>query len=115
MLGTFVLSAGYHDAYFTKAQKIRRIIKDKTNDIFNEYDFIISPTTPHTAFDIGNKYSDPTQMYLEDIFTVHANLAGNPAISIPTQDPLLKMPFGMQVMANHFKEQDLLDFCSTNF
>ena len=115
MLGTFVLSAGYHEAYFTKAQKIRRIIQDKTNSIFKEHDFIISPTTPHTAFDIGKKYSDPTQMYLEDIFTVHANLAGNPAISIPIKDSSLKMPFGLQFMSNHFKEKDLLEFCSSNF
>ena len=115
MLGTFVLSVGYHEAYFTKAQKIRRIIQDKTNSIFKEHDFIISPTTPHTAFDIGKKYSDPTQMYLEDIFTVHANLAGNPAISIPIKDSSLKMPFGLQLMSNHFKEKDLLEFCSSNF
>ena len=84
MLGTFVLSAGYHDAYFTKAQKIRRIIKENVEEIFSNYDFILSPTTPHVAFPIGNEITDPTQMYLEDIYTVLANLTGNPAISVPS-------------------------------
>lgn len=110
MLGTFVLSAGYHDAYFTKAQKIRRLLKNKTNDIFSSFDFILSPTTPHTAFDIGKKYTDPTKMYLEDIFTVHANLTGNPAISIPVEQHSSKMPFGIQLMSDNFKEHELLMF-----
>ncbi len=112
MLGTFVLSAGYHDAYFTKAQKIRRIIQDKTNEMFGSYDFVISPTTPHTPFDIGTKHIDPTVMYLEDIFTVQANLAGNPAISIPLGTHSNTMPVGLHVMADHFKETDLLTFSS---
>ena len=113
MLGTFVLSAGYHDAFFTKAQKIRRLIKQKTDELFLNYDFVISPTTPHTAFDIGEKYKDPTVMYLEDIFTVQANLSGNPAISLPLANHSNGMPIGLHIMANHFKEAELLSFSST--
>ena len=110
MLGTFVLSSGYHDAYFTKAQKIRRLIQQKTNEMFKKYDFVISPTTPGTAFEIGQKYKDPTVMYLEDIFTVQANLAGNPAISLPLGKHTNGLPIGLHVMADHFKEGNLLAF-----
>ena len=110
MLGTFVLSAGYHDAYFTKAQKIRRLIKDKTNEMFDEYDFVVSPTTPHTPFEIGKKQTDPTVMYLEDIFTVQANLAGNPAISLPLGKHSNGLPIGLHLMADNFKEADLFAF-----
>ena len=110
MLGTFVLSAGYHEAYFTKAQKIRRLIKDKTNEMFEEYDFVISPTTPHTPFEIGKKQTDPTIMYLEDIFTVQANLAGNPAISLPLGIHSNGLPIGLHLMADNFKESDLFAF-----
>jgi len=110
MLGTFVLSAGYHEAYFTKAQKIRRLIQKKTNEMFEKYDFVISPTTPHTPFDIGKKHKDPTVMYLEDIFTVQANLAGNPAISLPLGKHSNGLPIGLHVMADNFKEADLLAF-----
>ena len=110
MLGTFVLSAGYHDAYFTKAQKIRRLIKDKTNEMFEEYDFVVSPTTPHTPFEIGNKQTDPTVMYLEDIFTVQANLAGNPAISLPLGKHSNGFPIGLHLMSDNFKEADLFAF-----
>ena len=110
MLGTFVLSSGYHDAYFTKAQKIRRLIQDKTNEMFENYDFVISPTTPTTPFEIGTKHTDPTIMYLEDIFTVQANLAGNPAISIPLGEHSNGLPVGLHLMADHFKEADLLAF-----
>ena len=110
MLGTFVLSSGYHDAYFTKAQKIRRLIQNATNKMFKEYDFIISPTTPHTAFDIGKKYTDPTQMYLEDIFTVQANLSGNPAITLPLAFHSNGLPMGLHLMSDHFNELELLSF-----
>ena len=110
MLGTFVLSAGYYDAYFTKAQKIRRLIKDKTNKMFAEYDFVVSPTTPHTPFEIGKKQTDPTVMYLEDIFTVQANLAGNPAISLPLGKHSNGLPIGLHLMADNFKEADLFAF-----
>jgi aspartyl-tRNA(Asn)/glutamyl-tRNA(Gln) amidotransferase subunit A len=110
MLGTFVLSAGYHDAYFTKAQKIRRLIKNKTNEMFDQYNFVISPTTPHTPFKIGQKHKDPTVMYLEDIFTVQANLAGNPAISLPLGKHSNGLPIGLHLMADSFKEADLISF-----
>ncbi len=110
MLGTFVLSSGYQEAYFTKAQKIRRLIKQKTDEIFKSYDFLISPTTPHTAFDLGQKHKDPTIMYLEDIFTVQANLTGNPAISLPLGSHSNGLPIGLQIMADNFKEKDLLAF-----
>ncbi len=112
MLGTFVLSAGYNDAYFTKAQKIRRLIQDRTNQMFKDYDFVISPTTPHTAFSIGEKHTDPTIMYLEDIFTVQANLSGNPAISLPLGNHSNNLPVGLQVMADHFEEGKLLAFAN---
>tara|TARA_B100001250_G_scaffold66268_1_gene52713 strand:+ start:9071 stop:10489 length:1419 start_codon:yes stop_codon:yes gene_type:complete len=110
MLGTFVLSSGYHDAYFTKAQKVRRIIQNETKEIFKKYDFIISPTTPHTAFNIGQKHKDPTVMYLEDIFTVQANLAGNPAISLPLGKHTNGLPIGVHIMADSFQEGKLLAF-----
>ena len=110
MLGTFVLSAGYQNAYFTKAQKIRRLIQEKTNEMFKNYDFVISPTTPHTPFDIGKTQTDPTIMYLEDIFTAQANLSGNPAISIPLGKHSNNLPIGLHLMADHFKEADLLAF-----
>jgi len=115
MLGTFVLSSGYYDAYYTKAQKIRRIVQSKTLDILKEYDFIVGPTTPSTAFKLGAKSSqDPTQMYLADIFTVHANLAGLPAISLPLfNHSKNNMPFGFQLMGNAFAEKEMFNFCAS--
>ena len=110
MLGTFVLSAGYHEAYFTKAQKIRRLIQEKTDEIFKKYNFIVSPTTPHTAFKIGKKHKDPTVMYLEDIFTVQANLSGNPAISLPLGKHTNGLPIGLHLMSDRFKELELIKF-----
>ena len=110
MLGTFVLSAGYHDAYFTKAQKLRRLIKEKFDEILSSYDFVITPTTPHVAFQIGNEVTDPTQMYLEDIFTVLANLTGNPAVSVPSKTLSNKMPHAIQLIAKNFEEEKLLSF-----
>ena len=109
MAGTFVLSHEYYDAYYTKAQKVRRILQEKTNDLFSNVDFIITPTTPAAAFKI-NEMTDPIQMYLQDIFTVHANLTGNPAISLPLGNDNHGMPFGIQVMSSHFDEKKLLDF-----
>jgi aspartyl-tRNA(Asn)/glutamyl-tRNA(Gln) amidotransferase subunit A len=108
MLGTFVLSSGYYDAYYTKAQKVRRVIANKTADIFKNYDFILSPTTPTTAFKIGEKSNNPIQMYLADIFTVHANIVGIPAISFPFGNDKENMPIGMQLMANHKEDAKLL-------
>lgn len=110
MLGTFVLSSGYYDAYYTKAQKVRRLIQDRTEAILNEYDFVLMPTTPSTAFDIGVENDDPTVAYLEDIYTVHANLAGVPAISLPLWDSKKNMPIGVQLMGAAFKEQELFSF-----
>ena len=115
MLGTFVLSSGYQDAYFTKAQKIRRLIKQKTDDIFKDYDFLISPTTPRTAFNLGQKHKDPTVLYLEDIFTVQANLTGNPAVSLPLGKHSNGLPMGLHVMADNFKEKELLAFSKCFF
>ncbi|MAZ36117.1 MAG: Asp-tRNA(Asn)/Glu-tRNA(Gln) amidotransferase GatCAB subunit A [Crocinitomicaceae bacterium] len=110
MLGTFVLSAGYYDAYYSKAQKVRRLIQDKTFEILSEYDFILTPTTPHTAFKIGSHGNDPIAMYLEDIFTVQANLAGVPGVSIPLFTHSNGMPFGLQLIAHKFEEGKLLQF-----
>ena len=107
MLGTFVLSAGYYDAYYTKALKVRRLIKEKTDEIFKGFDLIMLPSTPTTAFGL-NEIKDPIKMYLQDIFTVHANLAGVPAISIPIAQHTNNMPFGIQLMANRFEEEKLL-------
>lgn len=108
MLGTFVLSAGYYDAYFTRAQKVRQLVCDKTGAIFKDYDFIIMPTAPTTAFQFGEKMDDPVAMYLADIYTVMANLVGIPAISLPLFKHSNGMPFGVQVMANRFDEVPLL-------
>ena len=109
MAGTFVLSHGYYDAYYTKGQKVRRVLQNKTKEIFNDYDFILLPTTPSTAFEI-NAVKDPIQMYLQDIFTVHANLTGHPAISLPYGRTTENMPFGVQLMAKPFDEKGLFNF-----
>ena len=109
MAGTFVLSHGYYDAYYTKGQKVRRVLQNKTKEIFENFDFVLTPTTPSTAFEL-NAVKDPIQMYLQDIFTVHANLTGNPAISLPFGETSEKMPFGIQLMAPPFEEKELFDF-----
>jgi aspartyl-tRNA(Asn)/glutamyl-tRNA(Gln) amidotransferase subunit A len=109
MAGTFVLSHGYYDAYYTKGQKVRRVLQNKTKEIFENFDFILLPTTPSTAFEI-NAVKDPIQMYLQDIFTVHANLTGHPAISLPYGKTTENMPFGVQLMAKPFEEKALFDF-----
>jgi aspartyl-tRNA(Asn)/glutamyl-tRNA(Gln) amidotransferase subunit A len=108
LLGTFVLSAGYFDAYFTQAQKVRKKLLEKTQLIFNEFDAIILPTVPSTAFKIGEKIEDPLAMYLADIYTVYANLVGIPAISIPLFKHSNGMPYGLQIMTNQFSELSLL-------
>jgi aspartyl-tRNA(Asn)/glutamyl-tRNA(Gln) amidotransferase subunit A len=108
MLGTFVLSAGYYDAYFTQAQKVRQLLNDKTQLIFSDFDFILLPTSPVTAFKAGEKMDDPIAMYLADIYTVMANLVGIPAVSLPLFKHSNGMPFGLQVMANRFDEVSLL-------
>lgn len=112
MLGTFVLSSGYYDAFFTKAQKVRRLIADTTLDALRHYDFLLSPTTPDVAFGLGEMTKQsPVQMYLADIFTVQANLAGVPAVSLPLlRQRTSQMPLGVQLMAGYFEEAKLLDF-----
>jgi aspartyl-tRNA(Asn)/glutamyl-tRNA(Gln) amidotransferase subunit A len=108
MLGTFVLSTGYYDAYFTKAQKVRRKLVEKTQLVFNEFDLILMPTSPSVAFKIGEKTDDPIAMYLADIYTVFANLTGIPGISLPLFKHSNGMPFGIQLMAKQFNELSLL-------
>ncbi len=108
LLGTFVLSAGYFDAYFTKAQQVRRMLVNKTAAIFNDFDAIILPTSPTTAFTIGEKSDDPIAMYLADIYTVFANLTGLPAISLPLYKHSNSLPFGLQVLTNKMDEVTLL-------
>lgn len=110
LLGTFVLSAGYFDAYFTKAQQVRRKLVDLTNDLFTKYDFIVSPTVPTTAFKLGTHHHSATEMFLADIYTVYANLVGIPAISIPLFKHANGMPFGLQIMSASFNELGLLQF-----
>ena len=111
MAGTFVLSHGYYDAYYTKGQKVRRVLKNRTEEILSQYDLILLPTTPSTAFEL-NAVKDPIQMYLQDIFTVHANLTGHPAISLPLGNHSNGMPFGIQVMGKIFGEKELFNFSS---
>jgi aspartyl-tRNA(Asn)/glutamyl-tRNA(Gln) amidotransferase subunit A len=108
MLGTFVLSAGYYDAYFTKAQQVRQLLTEKTKLVFNGFDAIILPTAPSPAFKIGEKMEDPISMYLADIFTVFANLTGIPSISIPLFWHSNGIPYGLQIMTNQFCELSLL-------
>jgi aspartyl-tRNA(Asn)/glutamyl-tRNA(Gln) amidotransferase subunit A len=110
LLGTFVLSAGYFDAYFTKAQQVRRKLVDLTNDLFTKYDILVSPTVPSPAFKLGANSHSATEMFLADIYTVYANLVGIPAISIPLFKHSNGMPFGLQVMSASFNEVGLLQF-----
>ncbi|QWG06567.1 Asp-tRNA(Asn)/Glu-tRNA(Gln) amidotransferase subunit GatA [Flammeovirga kamogawensis] len=111
MLGTFVLSASYYDAYFSKAQKVRRMIKESTEKILSEYDFILMPTTSTPSFEIG-KYGENNllELYLGDLYTVHASLAGLPAISIPNGEDKDGLTIGLQIMANRFEEEKMLSF-----
>ncbi|MEX2436897.1 MAG: Asp-tRNA(Asn)/Glu-tRNA(Gln) amidotransferase subunit GatA, partial [Candidatus Paceibacterota bacterium] len=111
LTGTFVLSSGYYDAYYNKAQRVRSLIKRDFEEVFKEVDIIMTPTTPTTAFKVGEKTQDPISMYLSDIFTVPSNLAGVPAISIPVQDFKTKdnLPVGFQLIGNYRREEDILD------
>jgi aspartyl-tRNA(Asn)/glutamyl-tRNA(Gln) amidotransferase subunit A len=108
MLGTFVLSAGYFDAYFTKAQQVRKKLLEQCKLVFNEVDVLLMPVSPSTAFKIGEKSNDPLEMYLADIYTVFANLVGIPALSIPLFQHSNGLPFGLQMMGKHFDEVSLL-------
>jgi aspartyl-tRNA(Asn)/glutamyl-tRNA(Gln) amidotransferase subunit A len=108
MLGTYVLSSGYYDAYYRKAQKVRRLLKNDFDEAFKSVDIILTPTTPNVAFKIGEKANDPLSMYLEDIYTTSANLVGVPGLNIPIGFNSEKLPVGMQIMANQFQERKLL-------
>ena len=108
MLGTFVLSSGYYDAYYLKAQKVRHLIKNEFDKLFAEADLVLTPVTPTTAFEFGSK-KDPLEMYLSDIYTISVNLAGVPAISLPVGKDKNNMPIGLQLIAKHFDEQTLFD------
>ncbi|MBT7952509.1 MAG: Asp-tRNA(Asn)/Glu-tRNA(Gln) amidotransferase subunit GatA [Gammaproteobacteria bacterium] len=108
MIGTYVLSSGYYDAYYLQAQKIRRLIRDDFQQAFNDVDIILGPTTPTTAFKLNENMDDPVSMYLSDIYTVSANLAGLPGISIPSGFSN-GLPVGMQLMGNYFQESKLLN------
>ncbi len=108
MLGTYVLSHGYYDAYYIKAQKVRRQIKNDFDNAFKKVDLILTPTTPTTAFKLGEKSSDPLEMYLNDIYTTSANLAGIPGINIPIGKDSNGLPIGTQLLANQFDELSLL-------
>jgi len=108
MLGTYVLSAGYYDAYYRKAQKVRRLIQKDFFDAFRTVDCIVMPTSPTTAFRFGEKVNDPLQMYLSDVYTVSANLAGVPAISVPAGQDNAGLPVGVQFIGKQFDEQTIL-------
>ncbi len=112
MLGTFVLSAGYYDAYYNKGQKVRRLIQNKTFELLKSYDALITPSTPGTAFEFGKNSADPIKMYLEDIFTVQANIAGIPAISMPSGIHSNGLPMGIQIMCNYFEEDKMFEIAS---
>ena len=109
LIGTYVLSSGYYDAYYIKAQKIRSLIKSDYVEAFKKVDAILTPSTPSTAFEIANEPSDPVQNYLNDIFTVPVNLAGLPGISIPYSNDENNLPIGLQLITNSFEEQKLLN------
>jgi len=108
MLGTYVLSAGYYDAYYLKAQKVRTLIKQDFEEAFKHCDLIVTPTAPTTAFRLGEKIEDPLQMYLSDIYTISVNLAGLPALSLPCGFDHDGMPIGMQLIGKPFDEATIL-------
>lgn len=110
LLGTFVLSAGYYDAYYQKAQQVRRLIREKMDHLFEDYDLILSPVAPTTAFKIGDNVQDALVMYLADIFTVLPSLSGNPAIALPLGNNTAGLPLSIQFTAKHFEEGKLLAF-----
>jgi aspartyl-tRNA(Asn)/glutamyl-tRNA(Gln) amidotransferase subunit A len=107
ILGTFTLSSGYYDAYYLRAQKVRTLIKKDFDEVFKNYDCLITPTAPAPAFRIGEKIDNPLSMYLSDIFTISANLAGIPAISIPCGITSSNLPVGLQILAKPFDEEML--------
>ena len=109
ILGTYVLSSGYYDAYYKKAQQVRTLVKNKFNKAFEKYDVLLTPTAPNVAFEIGTKSNNPLEMYLADICTVSVNIAGLPAISIPCGVNRDNMPIGMQLIGNKFEEEKILN------
>ena len=113
ILGTYVLSSGYYDAYYKKAQKVRTLVMNEFNKAFEKYDVIITPTSPTVAFDIGSKSNNPMEMYLADICTVSVNIAGLPGISIPVGVDKEGMPIGMQIIGNRFQEEKILNTAYT--
>ncbi len=113
MLGTFILSADYYDAYYTRAQRVRTVIMQKTEKFLKEVNFLVSPTAPTPAFDLGKKSGSAMESYLADVFTVHANVAGIPAISLPNGKNSEGLPIGFQVMGPTFSEKELLNFAKS--
>ena len=113
MLGTFILSAGYYDAYYQKAQKVRRLIREKMEQLLSDYDVVMLPVTPTPAFKIGENIKDPLVMYMEDIFTVLANLTGVPAIAIPLGNNSSGLPLSVQLISGHFAEETLLSLSNS--
>ena len=109
LIGTYVLSSGYYDAYYLKAQKVRQLIKNDFDKVFYDVDAILTPSTPSAAFKIGEKKDDPVSMYLNDIFTVPVNLAGLPAISVPAGHDKNNLPLGLQLIGKPFDEQTILN------
>jgi aspartyl-tRNA(Asn)/glutamyl-tRNA(Gln) amidotransferase subunit A len=113
MLGTYALSAGYYDAYYLKAQRVRTLIKKDFDEAFKHCDAILTPTAPTSAFKIGEKMPDPLQMYLSDIYTISVNLAGLPALSLPCGLDNQGMPIGLQIIGKHFDESTVLRIAHT--
>ena len=113
ILGTYVLSSGYYDAYYKKAQQVRTLVKKEFDKLFEKYDILLTPTSPTVAFEIGTKSNNPLEMYLADICTVSINIAGLPAISIPCGVNSEGMPIGMQLIGNHFEEETILNAAYT--
>ena len=108
MIGTYVLSAGYYDAYYLKALKVRKLISNDFEEVFKSCDLILTPTTPNVAFPIGEKQTDPIEMYLNDVLTVPASLAGLPAISVPSGFNDEMLPIGLQIIGRPFDEISVL-------
>ena len=108
MLGTYVLSAGYYDAYYNKARKFRRLIKEDFDRAFEKFDCLITPVSPTTAYKLGDKIDDPLQMYLSDIYTISINLAGIPGLAIPFGKSSEGLPIGFQILGKHFSEDTIL-------
>ena len=108
ILGTYVLSSGYYDAYYKKAQQVRTLVMKEFNKAFEKYDVIVTPTSPTTAFKLGEKSTNPMEMYLADICTVSVNIAGLPGISIPCGIDSEGLPIGMQIIGNKFEEEKII-------